>query len=147
MNAPELENKLGPLHENTLPLFGIMTAQHMVEHLTITLKLSSGRINYPLFTPTEQQIQWKESLLYTDMEFPKAIKAPGLKDSLMPLKYQSLEIAKVQLINSITEYNAFFLENPSAKTNHPRFGMLNHDEWELFHPKHFKHHFGQFNIW
>ena len=147
MNNTELKQKLAMLNEDTEASFGIMTPQHMVEHLTVTVKLSSGRISYPAFTPSEKLLGYKEALLNTDLEFPKGIKAPGLGDQLMPLKYENLEQAKEGLIKSLEEYDSFFKENPTAQTTHPRFGLLTFEEWELFHPKHFKHHFSQFNIW
>lgn len=148
MDQSAIEQNLSSLKEESKAEFGIMTAQHMIEHLTITLKLASGRIAYPPFTPSKQQLEWKKALLNTPMEFPKGIKAPGIKEQeLMPLKYSSLEESKEQLIKAVKEYNSFFKENPDALTNHPRFGMMNYIEWELFHPKHFKHHLGQFNCW
>lgn len=147
MNISELEQKLIRLNEGTQAAFGVMSPQHMVEHLTITVKLSSGRISYPPFTPNEKQLTQKEALIYTDLEFPKGIKAPGLGDNLMPLKNKTLDLAKEQLLTSLNAYEGYFKEYPDAKTIHPRFGLLTFHEWELFHPKHFKHHFSQFNIW
>jgi oxepin-CoA hydrolase/3-oxo-5,6-dehydrosuberyl-CoA semialdehyde dehydrogenase len=147
MNIKDFEQKLTNLNEAKEPEFGVMSAQHMVEHLTITVKLSSGRIAYPPFNPTEKQLAQKEALLFTEFEFPTGIKAPGLGNNLMPLKYETLSEAKSKLIKSLEEYDAYFKENPDARTIHPRFGLLTHKEWEQFHPKHFKHHFSQFNIW
>lgn len=147
MDIQDLEQKLKSLNENTAAEFGIMTAQHMVEHLTITVKLSNGRIAYPPFVPSEKQLAQKEALIYTGLEFPRGIKAPGLGDNLMPLKYENLDQAKEQLIKSLKSFEEYFKENPDGKTTHPRFGLLTQKEWELFHPKHFKHHFSQFNIW
>ncbi|MEN2284300.1 hypothetical protein AAGF08_19305 [Algoriphagus sp. SE2] len=147
MNSSEINQKLKRLNEETQAKFGIMSPQHMVEHLTITVKLSSGRISYPPFSPNEKQLAQKETLIYTEIEFPKGIKAPGLGDNLMPLKNKTLDQAKEQLINSLNAYEEYFKENPDARTIHPRFGLLTFKEWELFHPKHFKHHFSQFNIW
>lgn len=148
MNISELVRKLEMLNENDKPKFGIMTPQHMVEHLTITIKLSNGRINYPPFTPSEKQMIWKKAMIETVMEFPKGIRAPGLNNQeLVNLKFTSLGEAKSKLAKALEEYEQFFKENPDALTNHPQFGMMNHKEWEIFHPKHFKHHFDQFNIW
>ncbi|MBN3582558.1 DUF1569 domain-containing protein [Algoriphagus aestuarii] len=147
MNIEVLKQKLERLTKNTKPAFGIMTAQHMVEHLTVTVKLSTGRISYPPFIPSEKQLSQKEALLHTELEFPKGIKAPGLGDNLMPLKFEALEEAKEALLKSLKEYDRYFKENSTAQTIHPRFGLLTFEEWELFHPKHFKHHFSQFNIW
>jgi hypothetical protein len=141
------ELKLNKLAPTTPAAFGIMSAQHMVEHLTLTVKLSSGRIKIPEFEPSEKQISQKEMLLNTPIEFPKGINAPGLEGVLMPLKYDSFSESIDQLLNSIDFFNAFFSTNPTSKTMHPRFGRLNHMEWEKFHAKHFQHHFSQFGIW
>ncbi|MGZ5193452.1 MAG: DUF1569 domain-containing protein [Kaistella sp.] len=40
----------------------------------------------------------------------------------------------------------YYRENPQAEHYHPRFGMLNKEMMELFHRKHFTHHFEQFDL-
>lgn len=147
MEKELIKSKLNNLTESTTPEFGMMSPQHMVEHMTITVKLSAGRIKIPEFEPSEKQLIQKHTLLNTSIEFPQGIKAPGLEGTLLALKNNSLAIAIDQLIESIENYNNYFLENPDSKTLHPRFGKLSHDEWEKFHFKHFKHHFSQFCIW
>ena len=124
--------------------FGILTPQHMVEHLTLTLKMSAERIPIPEFEPTEKQLARKQALLFTDLPFPQGIKAPGLPDTLLDLRYPDLETAKAELIKSYDAYQLLFQENPTKHTPHPGFGPLNFDEWELFHAKHMDHHLGQF---
>lgn len=124
--------------------FGILTPQHMVEHLIITVKLSSGRIPIPSFEPNEKQLARKQALLFTDIPFPQGIKAPGLPDTLLELRYPDLETAKTELIKSYDAYHLLFQENPTLLTPHPGFGLLNYKEWELFHSKHIDHHLGQF---
>ena len=124
--------------------FGILTPQHMVEHLIITVKLSSGRIPIPEFEPNEKQLARKQALLFTDIPFPQGIKAPGLPDTLLELRYPDLETAKTELIKSYDAYHLLFQENPTLLTPHPGFGLLNYKEWELFHAKHIDHHLGQF---
>lgn len=146
MNSENIKNKIKGLTEESQSFFGIMTAQHMVEHLTITMKLSSARIKLTDFEPNEKQLAQKDLLLNTTLDFPKGIKAPGSTGELPDLKMKDLEVAKEKLITSIEEFNSFFEENPEAKTIHPRFGKLTHSEWLLFHPKHFAHHLGQFGI-
>jgi oxepin-CoA hydrolase/3-oxo-5,6-dehydrosuberyl-CoA semialdehyde dehydrogenase len=146
MNKETIETRILPLTEETIAQFGIMGPQHMVEHLAITLKISYDRIKLPDFEPSEKQINQKIALIHSDIEFPKGIKAPGLHEDLMPLKFPDLEKAKEDFLKSITAYNDFFLLNPEAKTTHPRFGKLTHGEWERFHEKHFKHHLIQFGL-
>jgi oxepin-CoA hydrolase/3-oxo-5,6-dehydrosuberyl-CoA semialdehyde dehydrogenase len=116
----------------------------MVEHLTITLKLSAGRIPIPEFEPNEKQLARKQALLFTDIPFPQGIKAPGLPDTLLELRFPDLETAKSALIAGWDTYHLLFQENPTLQTLHPGFGLLNYEEWELFHAKHIDHHLGQF---
>lgn len=124
--------------------FGILSPQHMVEHLTLTLKMAAGRIPIPEIVPTEKQLAQKQALLFTNFPFPQGIKAPGLPDTLLDLRYPNLETAKAELIKSYDAYQLLFQENPMKHTPHPGFGPLNFEEWELFHAKHMDHHLGQF---
>lgn len=146
MERESIESRIEGLTKDALAKFGIMTPQHMVEHLTLTVKISYGRIKLPEFEPTEKQLAQKQALIYSDIEFPKGIKAPVIGERLLELRYQNLEIAKAELLKSIDSYNQHFAEFGDDQTIHPRFGKLNHDEWERFHRKHFQHHLSQFGI-
>lgn len=141
-----IESRLETLHEGSDRQFGIMSPQHMVEHLILTVKLSYGRIKIPEFEPNEKQLMQKQALIYSEIQFPRGIRAPGLGDQLLDLRFPDLSTTKLELLKSINDYNSFFKENPDTLTTHPRFGKLNHDEWERFHKKHFEHHFEQFGI-
>jgi oxepin-CoA hydrolase/3-oxo-5,6-dehydrosuberyl-CoA semialdehyde dehydrogenase len=144
MTKETLLQRLDHLNLQSKAKFGIFTPQHMVEHLTITLKLSAGRIPIPEIVPNEKQLARKQALLFTDIPFPQGIKAPGLPDTLLELRFPDLETAKTALITSWDAYHLVFQENPSLQTPHPGFGPLNYEEWELFHAKHIDHHLGQF---
>jgi oxepin-CoA hydrolase/3-oxo-5,6-dehydrosuberyl-CoA semialdehyde dehydrogenase len=146
MNVETIESKISKLRENTIAQFGIMSPQHMIEHLTITIKISYEKIKLPDFEPTKRQLAQKEALIHTDLEFPKGIKTPGLEDKLLDLRYPDLETAKRELLKSIDEYNRFFHSNPDKLTTHPVLGKLSHPEWEEFHSKHIRHHLSQFNL-
>ena len=146
MDTQEINSRLQLLTKDSQAKFGKMTAQHMVEHLILTFKISYGRIKIPHFEPNERQAKEKAGLLYTEMEFPIGIKAPGLPEELLPLRYSNLEEAQHELIKTIEAFNHFFEENPSQEIIHPRLGMLNHEEWKTFHQKHLSHHFKQFGI-
>lgn len=146
MTRETLQQKLALLTTEAAARFGIMTPQHMLEHLILTLKLSSGRIPMTDFVPNEKQLAQKQALLYTDIPFPQGIKAPGIPDTLMELRFPSLESAKEALLASWDGYQEVFEKEPTKTTIHPRFGPLNHDDWEKFHAKHMNHHFGQFGV-
>jgi hypothetical protein len=148
MEIEKIKEQLQALAADTPASFGVMTPQHMVEHLTVTVKISYNRIKIPEFEPSEKQKSQKIALLDTPLDFPKGMLAPGIKaGELMPLKNDNLCEAKEQLLNSLANYHTYFTNNPTATTVHPRFGPLTYGEWEKFHPKHFKHHFEQFGIW
>lgn len=146
MERKSIGSRIAGLTKDTLAQFGIMTPQHMVEHLTLTVKISYGRIKLPEFEPNEKQLAQKQALIYSEIEFPKGIKAPGIGEKLLDLRYENLEIAKSELLKSIDDYNHHFAEFLKDQTIHPRFGKLNHEEWERFHKKHFQHHLSQFGI-
>ncbi len=137
---------ISPLQDSNSPEFGKMSAQHMVEHLILTLKISYGRIKLPEFVPNEKNLKLKAIVMDDTFEFPKGVKAPGLGDKLMPLKYDNLEEAKAALAETIEKYHSYWQENPDAQNVHPRFGFLNKVEWDHFHERHFKHHLGQFRL-
>lgn len=146
MKKELIANRIAQLHQDTLPKFGIMTAQHMVEHLSITVKISHEKIKIPGYEPNEKQLKQKQALIYSNIEFPKGIKAPGLEDKLLELRFSNIEAAKQDLLKSIDEYNTYFQTNPSNLTLHPRLGKLTYEEWEKFHQKHFEHHLSQFYL-
>lgn len=146
MEKESIQSRLEKLTEGSERQFGIMTPQHMVEHLILTVKLSYGRIKIPEFEPNEKQLLQKQALIYTEIQFPRGVRAPGLGEELLELRFADLESSKFQLLKSLEEYDTFFKSNPESQTMHPRFGKLTHQEWERFHKKHFEHHFGQFGI-
>ena len=146
MDFQKIQEATKSLTKEQKPIFGKMTPQHMLEHLIITFKISSGRINLPIFEPSEAALKQKTSLLETDMKFPKGIKAPGSDGELPLLKLKNLEDAQQAFLNTLNEFGYHFESFPGATPIHPRFGPLTVQEWEIFHQKHIAHHFSQFEL-
>jgi len=147
LTTTQIQDSLKMLNDDTEPVFGKMTAQHMVEHLTQALKLSVGKIKYPPFTPSEKALKSKDILLFTELEMPMGMTPPNDTGELYPLKYPDLEKAKEALLLAWDEYLEYYEKNSDASEVHPRFGYLNKDEWDRFHYKHIMHHFKQFGVW
>ena len=137
--------KLISLRANTIPLWGKMTSQHMVEHLILAMRMSSGKIKLGCFNPPEKLPALKRFLM-SSRPLPKLFVNPTIGENLLPLEYSSLEEAKKILNQEITDYLKYFELNPEAKTVNVTFGELNKDEWDIFHQKHFAHHFSQFGL-
>lgn len=135
------------LTPDRVPVFGLMTAQHMVEHVCITFSLSNGRREIPQTTPERLANITKRRLLESDMAFPKGFKAPVLPENeTLPYQYDSLDAAIDALEKEIDAFEEWFQKNPESRPVHPVMGPLTYDEWQVFHSKHLTHHLEQFGL-
>ncbi|WP_298775948.1 hypothetical protein [uncultured Empedobacter sp.] len=148
LNFDDKENlisKLKTLKIDQQPEWGIMTPQHMVEHLIVTTKLSNGGLSVPCRIPVEQIPQYKAFLLESDQEMQKGIKANGM-EGLLDLRYPSLEASIEKLEEEIDKFNTYFENNPDAKITNPVLAEIGYEDWKTFHKKHYTHHFKQFGL-
>jgi len=145
-NIEETIGKLNTLTPDTKPLFGMMTPQHMVEHLTMTIKASSGKFSVPQRSTPEEAEAAKARLIYTDAEVPQGLKSPLMGEGLPEYVHPNLEGAINELKGELEYFENYYAQNAEAKHVQPRLGPLSHDEWKIFHGKHFKHHFKQFGL-
>ncbi|MAP55523.1 phenylacetic acid degradation bifunctional protein PaaZ [Altibacter sp.] len=147
MTSEKIEELLQQLSEDSKPQWGIMTPQHMLEHLEYTYKIASGEIqDFEVATP-EKYLEKTHESLYNYEKFPRNTNFPLLeKNTLEPLKYDDLETAKKKFLEARENYLTFFKENPDAQLKNIVFGDLNRFEWYLLERKHLNHHFEQFNL-
>ncbi len=125
--------------------WGKMNSQQMIEHVSAFFKVSTGKIHFPLSTPTEHLPKYKEFLL-SDKEFRENTKAPVLPEEPLPLHYSTIQEAMNELKKSIADFFNYFKNDPFKTTLHPAFGELNFDEWVQLHHKHVTHHLKQFSL-
>lgn len=144
-NGVEVIRLLKTLESDTIPVYGIMTPQHMIEHLASAVQISSGKKEIGLHVSKEMAENNKKILL-TTMEFkPVGTTSPSNKN-LKELSYLNLEQAKNMLLKEMGDFDIFYKADKTKKTTHPRFGELNYYEWISFHNKHFTYHFKQFKL-
>ena len=138
---------LNKLTQDSKPQWGILTPQHLLEHLEHGYKIMSGQIqNFEISTP-EKILEKVHNSLYTFDEFSKNSAFPTYKkDVLEDLVHADFEIAKAKFLEARQEYLAFFKENPEAILKNMVFGELNKYESYLLERKHLNHHFEQFGI-
>lgn len=142
----KVENLLLGLTEETQPNWGIMTAQHVVEHLDYFTQLALGNIQTNMITPPNRIEKYTASL-YNYYAMPKNFQHPAFKKGeTEDLKHESLEAAKTALIEGLKEVEARFKNDPNFRAFNPVFGYLNRYEWKLYNQKHFNHHFEQFGL-
>ncbi|RED43260.1 oxepin-CoA hydrolase/3-oxo-5,6-dehydrosuberyl-CoA semialdehyde dehydrogenase [Winogradskyella eximia] len=147
MTEDKINACLSALQEDMKPEWGIMTAQHMIEHLEYTYKIASGEIQgFEIATPSTILDKVHNSLWNYD-KFPKNSQFPQLeKDTLEPLKHPDLATAIEKFKAQREKYIEFFKENPEAKLKNLVFGELNKYESYLLERKHLNHHFEQFGL-
>ncbi len=147
MDAETIEKALSKLTEASKPKWGMMTPQHLVEHLELSYRMAAGEVqDFEIATP-EEKLEKVQATLWNYDPMPRNFKHPLLKkEALEDLRYKDLETAKQKFREAREEYENYFKENPDALTKNAVFGWLTKFEWELLHRKHLNHHFEQFNL-
>jgi len=147
MTEENIEACLAKLTEDTKATWGTMSAQHMIEHLEYTYRISSGEIqDFDIATP-EKILEKVHETLYNYRKMPQEYGFPLAAESkIEELIHPDLATAKSKMLAARSEYLEFFKENPEARTKNVVFGELNKFEWSLLERKHLNHHFEQFNL-
>jgi len=141
----EAKAKLNELSSDAKAKWGIMTPQHMLEHLIVTFKMSIGRIQLPVISKEEDLPRLKQYLM-KDSPMRRNVPSPTGKNELQPLRFLSLDAAREKLFTEIDAFIDYMEANPDTLANHPYGGPMTAQEWLLFHRKHFKHHMIQFGL-
>lgn len=140
-----IPNSISHLKSDTKPEWGLMTAQHMFEHLVWVFEMSTGKAeiqcNYP-----EERCKKLRIFLHSNRPTPRDFNSPVMNNSLPELRYKNLDEAKEVLIVEINYFIDYFRENPDAKHINPVFGLIGAEDWHRNHYKHCFHHLLQFNL-
>lgn len=128
------------------PAWGMMSVQHMLEHLVLPLNFAIGTFKVPVFTP-EEKLPRQREFLVSVFGLPKNFHAPFLPPGQNPpLMTATLEEAKTFLKLTIQRFLDTVADPGFSTETHPIFGSLNREEWMIFQYKHFQHHFLQFGL-
>ena len=130
--VPKLLKELKPDHKRS---FGLMSPQHMVEHLIWVTKssvkdygpapeeLSEGQKKFMMFVKKGARLYHRPS--------------DKTKDDLKPVRLPDLDTAKGVIPDAISRLYDY---DRSHTFYNPMMGVLSFDEMELFHYMHFKYH-------
>ena len=140
----EVMDLLNQLKSDTQPNFGLMTAQHMVEHISYLPKTSVKRYGEPEGEPTKRQLGFKKFIANGAVFQHRP--SDKTKADLSALKYGSLEEAIEQVAIGIKRFYDHFEANPDFKAYSPFMGELGFEELETFHYSHFRYHCWQFGL-
>ncbi len=136
------------LEPSQKPLWGNMTAQQMVEHLSLRFAYASKKIKGAPFMTSERMAFYKAKFFNGHLPIRKNFTAKGLipVEQGANYRYKDLKEAISIYKKSVEEFAHYFKINPIALTYHPFFGYLSFDEWLFYHELHIKHHFYQFGL-
>ncbi|RFZ95005.1 hypothetical protein D0C36_05615 [Mucilaginibacter conchicola] len=120
-----------------------MNAQQMVEHLIDQVRYTNG-VKTPVDTGLPPDFaERKQRGLNLSYDFPRNIILGTLPEDY---EYDDIETAKQQLVKEVETFHRYFAANPGLEVLHGGFGIMNYNEWVIWHGKHFTHHFKQFGI-
>jgi len=147
--SPDLETVIIHLDQLTpemQPLWGSMSAQRMVEHLTETLQIATGKNPQPLLIP-EDRIERMLAFLESDKPMSRDISVPFATPEMnTQLRNEELELAVDEFVEEWLEFEELFGSDENLTQVHPYYGPLNYDQWLRLHQKHLTHHFEQFGL-
>jgi hypothetical protein len=147
LDRTKLFEILNRLKADDKPVFGGMTAQHMVEHLAFTVRISNGKEPQQHYYKPEKEQKIKAFVIDSDHNMPVGFKSPVLPAEGLPiLKYAGLIDAIDNLKTELNDFDNYFLKHPFDKPVNPTMGELNYKEWIRFHNRHFTHHLSQFRL-
>lgn len=147
LTSEKITSCLNALTEKTKAKWGILTPQHMLEHIEYTYRIASGEFqDFEIATP-EKYLEKALESLYTYQPMPPGYDFPlNKKGELEDLKHSDLDTAKKMMLEAREEYLTYFKENPESITKNAVFGEINKYEWYLLERKHLNHHFKQFGL-
>ncbi len=141
----ELVQLVFELDDSTKPGWGQMSAQHMVEHLVLTFRISNGKLVTECAFSEGRQAAMKR-FLNSDKPMPRDFTNPLIGPDLKPLMFPGLDVARNELIKEVEDFYRYFDTHPESTPVNPTFGPLTFQEWLIFHRKHMTHHLTQFSL-
>lgn len=143
-NLEALIFHLDQIRAETTPLWGTMTAQQMIEHLTDGVLTSTGKkiMECPY---SGEKLERSRAFLMGDEAMPRNFKAHFVDDS-KPLRNESFDLAVDEFVEAWVDFEEHCTEKPEYQHIHPVFGLLSLKEWRWMHRKHITHHFTQFGV-
>lgn len=143
----DLETVLGYMNKlsaSDKPQWGSMSAQRMIEHLTDTLRIATGKNPQKQVIPDEKL---EAMLRFLDSDKPMMRDAQvGFATPDMKLRNEELELAVDEFVEEWIDFEGMYSESSDHTEVHPYYGPLNYEQWLKLHRKHLTHHFTQFNL-
>ena len=132
------------LNPNKEPTFGLMTPQHMIEHLVWVIKTSIKDHGEAINPPTDKQLAFQKFI--KKGAILKHRPTDKTKADLPKLRYDNIEKALAQIPIAVDRFYNHIESNKKKETYHPFFGVISFDDLEFFHAQHCRYHLWQFGL-
>jgi len=136
---------LKQLSDNEVGLWGVLSPQGMIEHMTDAFANAYGKIKLPAQTPEAILLKVREFAL-SETPFKENTKNVLMSEEPAPLRNNNITEAIWELEKEINAFMEYYKSNPDSINLNPFFGDFNFEEWLHLLNKHAKHHLKQFNL-
>lgn len=138
---------LQQLDPATLPKWGKMDVQQMVEHFNIdAVRVASGKTKFAEILVSPAQLQKMQEFLVSDKPFKKELKNPLLAEEPASLRFNTVQAAIGSLHEELIYFFEVFEKDQGLTTRNPFYGDLNFEQNVQLLYKHALHHLRQFGI-
>lgn len=137
---------LSQIPSDTLPAWGKMTLQQMVEHFSDSVRIASGKMEQKEILTPAGNVPKMQDFLASDKPFRENTLNPLLPEVPVPVRNKSIELAIAELQEELDYFFKVFEKNPHQLTRNSLFGDLNYQQNVQLLYKHAQHHLRQFGI-
>jgi hypothetical protein len=142
----ELIPLLEQLSDNEVGLWGVLSPQGMIEHLSDSVGYAYGRLKYEKVVTPPEYLERSRAFVLSDKPFKQNTKNALMSDEPLPLRLGSMTEAIEELRSEIKAFTDFYASHSGHKELNAFFGEFNYDEQVHLLHKHAWHHLTQFNL-
>jgi hypothetical protein len=129
----------------TVPAWGKMNVQQMIEHMSDSLRIANGRDPKDCVTPVEH-IPRMQDFMMSDKPFKENTVNIQMPETPLPCRWDNVDDAIGELQQELNEFVDVFEQDKTKVITNPFFGDLNFEQWTQLLYKHALHHLRQFGV-
>ncbi|RYE24379.1 MAG: hypothetical protein EOP51_07535 [Sphingobacteriales bacterium] len=130
----------------TLPAWGKMDLQQMIEHMSYSFRQANGKDVHTTIVTPEEHVPKMHAFLMTEKPFRENTINPMLPETPDTHKHGTMQEALLELKVEIDQFFKVFETNPNRKFTNPLFGELTYEMWVQLLYKHAVHHLAQYGF-
>lgn len=142
----QLPSLLNTLNADQKPNFGLMRAQHMVEHLIWTTKMFSRQAERPADWEPNKRVIGFQRFVANGCPFEHRPKEGQTEADLSPLRMPDIATAIAELSKTISIMYANADADASYRSFHPNLGEFSMQQLDLLVGQHCRWHAFQFGL-